>query len=420
MSAQRFVIDLYHLSQWDKNSPGPPPPPPPRAIFIRGFSHLMPTTQIRQQFSAFGRIDDLQVEYDQSTGQSLGMCWIRYEGDDQENGVGQVAAQNAIKKFNRQRLGWGQVWTEIKVDMDGQRKKCNSAVAGEIERRKKERQKGKEPSQTQPSYPSSSSQPSSTPVSGPTPSASSSTKPIHPSSLSRSIIPSSKPTDERPPIPQQTRTVQPLPPTVPAHAPTPAPPPPLHPSLPPRPSSTSESTKQRHPGSRPDPSPEHRAYRSSWDRPSRDRPSWDRPSWDRPPRDRPYWDDRRHYRPSTPSDRTPSRSSIRSPSRSRSRSRSRSHSPTRAYHRQHNHGVPSYVRRDASANFCGDSWTPRAEAELHDEITRLLQENGREHIHIARSSLPRSACITEADVRDHFESFTIHPDKVRRHYLLDP
>ena len=78
---------------------------------------------------------------DSVTGAPLGICWIKYEGDDKEGGHGQLAALEAIKKVNGQRVGVGQEGRNVKVEMDGQGKKCKAVVQAECERRRAERHK---------------------------------------------------------------------------------------------------------------------------------------------------------------------------------------------------------------------------------------------------------------------------------------
>lgn len=119
--------------EWDKNSTGPKPPAPPRAVLVTGLSPLTTAAQLRSHFRAFGRVQEAELKMDPRTGQSLGIYWLKFAHDFDEDGEGQLledatppgqkgdlCAKEAVKATDGQRFG---TTTIVRVELDGQRDK---------------------------------------------------------------------------------------------------------------------------------------------------------------------------------------------------------------------------------------------------------------------------------------------------------
>ncbi|PWN30286.1 hypothetical protein BDZ90DRAFT_229297 [Jaminaea rosea] len=102
--------------EWDKNSTGPRPPPPPREIVVTGLSPLTTNRQLLDRFRLLGRIDKAELKMDPQTGQSMGIFWLRFAHDFDEDGnrlesttapgqKGNECATEAVRLANGERLG---------------------------------------------------------------------------------------------------------------------------------------------------------------------------------------------------------------------------------------------------------------------------------------------------------------------------
>ncbi|KAN0061843.1 histone methyltransferase set1 [Thecaphora frezii] len=138
----RKVVPVTY--EWDKQSVGPRPPPPPRELLVIGLSPLTTQGQLSQQFRGFGRVEQLDLKLDPTSGQSLGIFSLTYAHDYDEDGKplkeaaaalglqdGHEAAKAALKAMQGRRIG-----TEtITVSLDRDRAKYKQAYRLELQRR---------------------------------------------------------------------------------------------------------------------------------------------------------------------------------------------------------------------------------------------------------------------------------------------
>lgn len=118
-SNRHFHSKLLPLSwAWDKDSTGPKPPPPPRAVAVTGLSPLVTQMQLRSHFRGYGRIAQEEMKTDPQSGESLGVFWLQfvhdYDDDDPSQVVegassipqrGDLCAQKAVAELDGQRFG---------------------------------------------------------------------------------------------------------------------------------------------------------------------------------------------------------------------------------------------------------------------------------------------------------------------------
>ncbi|KAA1118224.1 histone methyltransferase set1, variant 4 [Puccinia graminis f. sp. tritici] len=173
-------VELIPSYPYDRNSLGPPPPPPPSAILITMLDKLVTGEQVRSHFSQFGRIAECEIKLDPQTGGSLGICWLRFlnqithptaesrhssssqtptissisNKNNRDQQDGHQSALAAVKKANGARIGcmlnMGPAPTSssasrrlstsnklqhygIRCQLDGQGKKCEQAVAEQLD-----------------------------------------------------------------------------------------------------------------------------------------------------------------------------------------------------------------------------------------------------------------------------------------------
>ncbi|SRR5258706_5531945 len=341
------------FTQWDERSTGPPPPP---AILVTGLNPLTPYPQVRRHFAQYGTVVAFDGKSDKYTGAPLGIVWVNFGNHE--------LAKRVAEKEDGQRVWLGGEGQVIKVELDSaQQEKCKQRVNAEIVRRKKE-QDAK--SMRPPPNPllgssSSSSSASATAATGTMlhvkrdASASTTTTPLNASCLQKSSIANT---------------------SIPGNG-----------ILPPKPTATFTFT----------------AVNGSTRGISASRMSSDAPI---------------DLRRLAPSRRSPS--SLHSPSRSRSRSRSpaRACSPTRSPRRPPSPvdpPPPPPQRTIPKPRTPAD--IEREREEEHEEILKVLEASGKEHIKIdglplGRGVLDRSGMIglKEADVKEFFDGF--EPDQV--------
>ncbi|POW11040.1 hypothetical protein PSHT_08613 [Puccinia striiformis] len=157
---------------------GPPPPAPPSAILITMLDKLVTGEQVRSHFSQFGRIAECEIKLDPQTGGSLGICWLRFLNQithptaDSRHSSSQPSTSNshssknnrnqqdghqsalaAVKKANGARIGCmltmgppaptsssaarrsssTKIHYGIRCQLDGEGKKCEQAVAEQLD-----------------------------------------------------------------------------------------------------------------------------------------------------------------------------------------------------------------------------------------------------------------------------------------------
>src|SRR5579862_7576172 len=88
--------------QFDTSSLGPPPP---AQIVIWGFSPLVTSEQVQTHFRPFGEIQELDLKVDPASGQSLGVCRIKYKVDKKDMMSGHISAKKAVQESLKVRLG---------------------------------------------------------------------------------------------------------------------------------------------------------------------------------------------------------------------------------------------------------------------------------------------------------------------------
>lgn len=107
----------FHLLnwKWDENSTKPKPPPPPKALVISGLSTLTTSQQLIQHFRVFGRIEETELKMNPSSGASLGIFYIRFAHDyDEDMHLLPDASQSRAQRADL-------VVKEAKAKTDGQR-----------------------------------------------------------------------------------------------------------------------------------------------------------------------------------------------------------------------------------------------------------------------------------------------------------
>ncbi|KAI7945246.1 hypothetical protein MJO28_010941 [Puccinia striiformis f. sp. tritici] len=171
-------VELLTSYPYDRNSLGPPPPAPPSAILITMLDKLVTGEQVRSHFSQFGRIAECEIKLDPQTGGSLGICWLRFLNQithptaDSRHSSSQPSTSNshssknnrnqqdghqsalaAVKKANGARIGCmltmgppaptsssaarrsssTKIHYGIRCQLDGEGKKCEQAVAEQLD-----------------------------------------------------------------------------------------------------------------------------------------------------------------------------------------------------------------------------------------------------------------------------------------------
>ncbi|PWN43582.1 hypothetical protein IE81DRAFT_340627 [Ceraceosorus guamensis] len=122
--------------EWDANSVGKRPAPPARALFVSD-----------RYFRAFGRIETSELKLDPRNGQSLGMYWVKYAHDFDDEGAssptqtllrstgkqqrGSEVAREALQRSNGQKL----MQDTLAVVLDGERTKYVTAYRTELGKR---------------------------------------------------------------------------------------------------------------------------------------------------------------------------------------------------------------------------------------------------------------------------------------------
>ena len=341
------------FTQWDERSTGPPPPP---AILVTGLNPLTPYPQVRRHFAQYGTVVAFDGKSDKYTGAPLGIVWVNFGNHE--------LAKRIVEKEDGQRVWLGGEGQVIKVELDSaQQEKCKQRVNAEIIRRKKE-QDAK--SMRPPPNPLLGSSSSSSSASAPSAtgtmlqvkrdaSAGTTTTPLHASSVQKSSVANT---------------------SIPGNG-----------ILPPKPTTAFPFA----------------AVNGSTRGISASRMSSEAPV---------------DLRRRAPSRRSPS--SLHSPSRSRSRSFSpaRACSPTRSPRRPPSPvdpPPPPPQRTIPKPRTPAD--IEREREEEHEEILKVLEASGKEHIKIdglplGRGVLDRSGMIglKEADVKEFFDGF--EPDQV--------
>ena len=128
-------LPLAHLvhqpsTQWDERSTGPPPPP---AILVTGLNPLTPYPLVRRHFAQHGTIIAFDGKSDKYTGAPLGIVWVNYGNHE--------LAKRVARKEDGQRVWLGGEGQVVKVELDSaQQEKCRQRVNAEIVRRKKEQE----------------------------------------------------------------------------------------------------------------------------------------------------------------------------------------------------------------------------------------------------------------------------------------
>ncbi|CEH18875.1 histone-lysine n-methyltransferase setd1 [Ceraceosorus bombacis] len=123
--------------EWDSNSVGKRPAPPARALFVSGMSPLTTQSALDRYFRAFGRIETSELKLDPRNGQSLGMYWVKYAHDFDDEGAssptqallrstdkqqrGSQVAREALQRSNGQKL----MQDTLAVVLDGERTNAN-------------------------------------------------------------------------------------------------------------------------------------------------------------------------------------------------------------------------------------------------------------------------------------------------------
>jgi RNA recognition motif. (a.k.a. RRM, RBD, or RNP domain) len=126
----RHTSFISYSTQWDERSTGPPPPP---AIVVTGLNPLTPYPQVRRHFAQYGTIVAFDGKSDKYTGAPLGIVWVNYGNHE--------LAKHVVEKEDGQRVWLGGEGQVIKVELDSaQQEKCKQRVNAEIVRRKKEQE----------------------------------------------------------------------------------------------------------------------------------------------------------------------------------------------------------------------------------------------------------------------------------------
>lgn len=330
-------------------------PPPPPAILVTGLNPLTPYPQVRRHFAQYGTVVAFDGKSDKYTGAPLGIVWVNYGNHE--------LAKHVAEKEDGQRVWLGGEGQVIRVELDSaQQEKCKQRVNAEIVRRKKEQEAKSMRPPPNPLLGSSSSSSSA--------SAPSSTGAIH--QVKRDASASTTATLQNASSVQKSSVAST---SMPGNG-----------ILPPKPTAAFPST----------------AVNGSTRGISASRMSSEAPI---------------DLRRRGPSRRSPS---LHSPSRSRSRSRSpaRASSPTRSPRRPPS---PADPPPPPPQRTIPKPKTPadieREREEEHEEILKVLEASGKEHIKIdglplGRGVLDRSGMIglKEADVKEFFDGF--EPDQV--------
>lgn len=358
-SCSSTTLFTDYFTQWDERSTGPPPPP---AILVTSLNPLTPYPQVRRHFAQYGTIVAFDGKSDKYTGAPLGIVWVNYGNNE--------LAKHVAEKEDGQRVWLGGEGQVIKVELDSaQQEKCKQRVNAEIIRRKKEQD-------------AKSMRPPPNPLQGS-------------SSASASV-------------PQATSTVLQVKRDASASTSTSTTATPLNASAAQKSSGANTSLSGN--GILP-PKPTV-VFPSAVANGSTRGVSASRMSSDAPMSD--------HRR------RTSVRSPLHSPSHSRSRSRSpaRPRSPTRSPRRPPSPvdpPPPPPQRTIPKPKTPAD--IEREREEEHEEILKVLEASGKEHIKIdglplGRGVLDRSGMIglKEADVKDFFDGF--EPDQVGPSHLI--
>lgn len=112
----RSELRVLHW-EWDQHSTKSKPPPPPRALLVTQLSTLTTVVQVRHHFQGFGRIETAELKTDGQTGASLGILYLRFCHDFDEDlelkteamasrsQRGDLVAKEAMQKSNGQKVG---------------------------------------------------------------------------------------------------------------------------------------------------------------------------------------------------------------------------------------------------------------------------------------------------------------------------
>ena len=126
----QHTLFTHPFAQWDERSTGPPPPP---AILVTGLNPLTPYPQVRRHFAQYGTVVAFDGKSDKYTGAPLGIVWVNYGNHE--------LARRVTEKEDGQRVWLGGEGQVIKVELDSaQQEKCKQRVNAEIVRRKKEQE----------------------------------------------------------------------------------------------------------------------------------------------------------------------------------------------------------------------------------------------------------------------------------------
>jgi hypothetical protein len=330
-------------------------PPPPPAILVTGLNPLTPYPLVRRHFAQHGTIVACDGKSDKYTGAPLGIVWVNYANHE--------LAKHVVARENGQRVWLGGEGQLIHVELDSaQQEKCKQRVNAEIARRRKEHDaKAMRPPPNPPPLAGTSSSSSASSASSAAPGALPQGAGDAGTSTAATPLNSSA-------LQQQKSSSS----GANAAAPGPA-----NAVLPPKPTAAFPAAAAVN-----GPSRTVSASRMSTEAPNRRR--------------------RAH-----------------SPGRSRSPSRSRSRTPTRSPRRPPSPGEPPPPPPQRTIP---KPKTPadleREREEEHEEILKVLEASGKEHIKIdglplGRGVLDRSGMIglKEADVKEFFDGF--EPDQVR-------
>jgi [histone H3]-lysine4 N-trimethyltransferase SETD1 len=110
-------------------------------VVVTGFDPFTPESRIRNLFSTYGTIAEVQNQSDPSTGSFLGICLVRFKDQRDKRGRITILATDSAKKAaqdgNTQRIGT----SPLKVELDKYGKKCDRMVAKKVLRTREEQEK---------------------------------------------------------------------------------------------------------------------------------------------------------------------------------------------------------------------------------------------------------------------------------------